>query len=212
MKLNKKHNQFQLLIASIFMLSISVHADVIIGEIKFIKKTPFAGVLFVKQSKSATAHASMDQLEKQFTKKVSLGAPGTSVTFSNNDSFEHNIFANDIENNISFDMGLMPTGQSSQIKMDWKENTMVRIGCKIHPKMRSYVANINSDYYQEFEFHEKVMSYPVNIKNVPDNQREIELIIPKYEKITVMLLKGESKIVDIVKKGKLRGTLTISRQ
>jgi hypothetical protein len=201
-----------MLAAGLVLLSTSVHADVISGEITFAKKVPFAGVLFVKQGKSASATASMDQLNKKFTKKVSLGAPGTDVIFNNGDSFDHNIFANDLKNNISFDIGLMPSGQSSEIKMDWKEDTMVRIGCKIHPKMRSYIANVNSDYYQTFEFQKKVKSYPVNIADVPADQKEIELLIPKYEKITLMLAKGESKTIDILKKGKVRGSLIVSRQ
>lgn len=211
MKLNN-YKCFQLIAVCVIFLSASVNADVITGEISFAKKPPFAGVLFVKQSQPATASASMDQVNKVFTKKVTLGAPGTDVTFKNGDSFDHNIFANDLQNNISFDIGLMPAGQSSEIKMDWKEDTMVRIGCKIHPKMRSYIANVNSDHYQEFEFEKKVKSYPVNIANVPADQHEIALIIPKYEKITVTLLKGESKTVDITKKGKVRGSLVVSRQ
>lgn len=212
MKLNKKYNLFHLFAAGILFLSTTVNADVISGDITFAKKVPFAGVLFVKQSKSANVTASMDQLNKQFTKKVAMGAPGSVVVFNNGDTFDHNIFANDLKNKISFDIGLMPSGQSSEIKMDWKEDTMVRIGCKIHPKMRSYIANVNSDYYQEFEFQKKVKSYPINISNVPADQHEIELIIPKYERITVSLLKGESKTVDIIKKGKVRGSLIVSRQ
>jgi hypothetical protein len=212
LKLKNKYNLFHLIALGMAFLSTAVNADVISGEISFAKKVPFAGVLFVKQSKSANATASMDQLNKQFTKKVSIGAPGSVVAFNNSDSFDHNIFANDLKNNISFDIGLMPSGQSSEIKMNWKEDTMVRIGCKIHPKMRSYIANINSDYYQEFEFQKKVKSYPVNIAEVPADQHEIELIIPKYERITISLLKGESKTVDIMKKGKVRGSLIVSRQ
>lgn len=212
MKLHTKYNWLNLLLASVILFSVPASADVITGEITFAKKVPFAGVLFVKQSKSAAASANMDQKNKQFTKKVSLGAPGTLVAFNNSDSFDHNIFANDLKNNISFDIGLMPSGQSSEIKMDWKEDTMVRIGCKIHPKMRSYIANVNSDFYQEFEFQKKVKAYPVNISGVPSDLHEIELIIPKYEKITVMLAKGESKTVDIIKKGKVRGELIVSRQ
>lgn len=212
MKLNKIYNCFHLLTAGLLFLSTSTNADVISGEITFAKKAPFAGVLFVKQSKSASVKASMDQLNKKFTKKVTLGAPGTAVTFNNGDSFDHNIFANDLKNKVSFDIGLMPSGQASEIKMDWKEDTMVRIGCKIHPKMRSYIANVNSDYYQTFEFQKKVKSYPVSIIDVPADQHEIELLIPKYEKITITLLKGESKTVDITKKGKVRGSLIVSRQ
>jgi plastocyanin len=211
LKLNINYN-WSLLVVGIFCLSTSANADVISGEITFVKKVPFAGVLFVKQNKSATVNANMDQLNKKFTKKVSLGAPGTSVIFNNGDSFDHNIFANDLQNNISFDIGLMPSGQSSQIKMDWKEETMVRIGCKIHPKMRSYIANVNSDFYQEFEFQKKVKIYPINISDVPADNHEIKLIIPKYESITVTLLKGESKTIDIIKKGKVRGSLIVSRQ
>jgi len=154
----------------------------------------------------------MDQLDKQFTKKVSVGAPDSKVTFKNGDDFDHNIFANDLANKISFDIGLMPSGQTSELKMDWLPDTIVRIGCKIHPKMRSYIANVNSDYYQAFEFQKKIKTYPVNILEVPAHNRDIVLMIPKYEQLTLNLMQGESKTVDIVKKGKVKGTLTLSRQ
>jgi len=192
--------------------SATVSSDIITGEIKFNKKAPFSGVLFVKQNESGSAEASMDQLDKQFTKKVSVGAPDSKVTFKNGDDFDHNIFANDLANKISFDIGLMPSGQTSELKMDWLPDTIVRIGCKIHPKMRSYIANVNSDYYQAFEFQKKIKTYPVNILEVPAHNRDIVLMIPKYEQLTLNLMQGESKTVDIVKKGKVKGTLTLSRQ
>jgi plastocyanin len=210
--LHKKLKWFNLLAAGALLVSTAANADVISGDITFAKKAPFAGVLVVKQTQAASAEANMDQVNKIFTKKVTLGAPGSDVVFNNSDGFDHNIFANDLKNNISFDIGLMPSGQTSKLTMDWAEDTIVRIGCKIHPKMRSYIANVNSDYYQEFEFEKKVKTYPVNIADVPGDLNELQLLIPTYDKITVKLLKGESKTVEILKKGKVKGTLTVSRQ
>lgn len=212
MKLHTKTNWLHLLTAGVIFFSMSANADTISGEITFAKKVPFSGVLYVKQSKMSNSSASMDQQNKQFTKKVTVGSPGSAIKFDNSDTFDHNIFANDLKNNISFDIGLMPAGKSTEMKMDWKDDTMVRIGCKIHPKMRSYIANVNSNYVQMFEFEKKVKTYPVNISDVPDDQQELRLLIPKYEMITVKLKKGESKNIDIVKKGKVRGSLMVSRQ
>ncbi len=186
-------------------------ADNISGEIVFIKKAPFSGVLFVKQDAPASSTASMDQLNKAFTKKTVVGSPGSNITFKNGDTFDHNIFANDLGKKISFDVGLMPSGQTSQLKIDWQPDTLLRIGCKIHPKMRSYIANVNSDFYQVFEFQKKVKKYPVNIENIPKGNNEIALMIPKYDTILITLTLGESKTVDIIKKGKVKGSITLTR-
>lgn len=212
LKRSKHIHLAKYIIFATFFLSTTINADTIKGEINFTKKAPFAGVVYVKQQKNATSTASMDQVNKQFTKKVTLGAPGSEVLFKNGDEFDHNIFANDLKNNIAFDIGLMPSGQEATLKMDWKEDSMVRIGCKIHPKMRSYIANINSDYYQEMEFQKKVKNYPVTISDVPADQTEVILMIPKYDDAVLKLNKGESKTVDITKKGKVRGSLTLTRQ
>jgi len=96
--------------------------------------------------------------------------------------------------------------------MDWAKDTIVRIGCKIHPKMRAYIANINSDHFQIFEFQKKKKTYSVHITDVPTLNREITLMIPKYDAITITLNKGENKTIDITKKGKVRGTLTLARK
>ena len=186
-------------------------ADVISGEITFIKRAPFSGVLFVKQDQAAQVTATMDQLDKAFTKKAVVGSPGSTIIFKNGDSFDHNIFANDLGKKISFDVGLMPSGQSTELSRDWQQNTMVRIGCKIHPKMRAYIANVNSDHYQVFEFQKKVKKYTVNIEDVPGDSHQLACMIPKYDTIELTLAPGESKMVDIIKKGKVKGTLTLSR-
>ncbi len=215
MKQHTAHKQqapiiFLLLCAALHWPATSL-ADVISGEISFIKRAPFSGVLFVKQDKAAQVTATMDQLDKAFTKKAVVGSPGSAIIFKNGDSFDHNIFANDLDKKISFDVGLMPSGQTSELTIDWQKNTMVRIGCKIHPKMRAYIANVNSDLYQVFEFQKKVKQYSVNIEDVPGSSKQLAFMIPKYDTIELSLAPGESKTVDIIKKGKVKGTLTLTR-
>lgn len=191
------------------LFSGSVLADALTGKISFSKKAPYVGVLYAKTGTGPTA-AQVDQKDKVFDKKIVVVGNGGKIQFKNSDSFDHNIFANDPKTNVQFDVGLMPPGQVSSVTADWKTETLTRIGCKIHPKMRSYIANLPSDTYQIIEFQRKVKQYDIQL-DVADTQSQFVFTMPKYDPIEVSIAKGESKTVELTKKGKPRGTITLSR-
>lgn len=178
------------------------------GVITFDKKPPFAGVLFVADGASGPNKTTVDQMDKAFTSKLAVVGSGGTLEFSNSDTFQHNIFANDKKTGIKFDVGLMETGQTTSITADWKDNTITRVGCKIHPKMRTYVANIQSSAYQVFEFEKKVKEYKVNLSS-GSSSNEFVLMIPKYDELKFTLAPGEEKTLEVTRKGKKKATLTI---
>lgn len=189
----------------------SAIADTISGKLEFTKKPPFAGVIYVAGSGSSEKKPAIDQKGKAFTTKIAVGVPNEMIDFINSDTFNHNIYANDKKQNVKFDVGLMTPDNATQIKIDWPNETLVRVGCKIHPKMRSYIANIKSDHFQALSFEKKVKNYDISIKQVPGDKHQVVLLMPKYDKLTVELKKGESKTVEITRKGKPRGSLTLTR-
>ena len=133
------------------------------------------------------------------------------LKLENQDKFEHNIFANDAKSGVEFDIGLMPPGSSQSIKADWQTNTLVRIGCKIHPKMRSYIANIPSDNYLGFEFVKKQKTVLFELKDVDANSNQFVLLLANMDKLEITLAKGESKTIEIVRKGKKKGSISLTR-
>lgn len=186
-----------------------VFADTVKGTLNFKKKPAKAGVIYEVKSSFDKVVGTINQKDKKFTEKIGVASLGGELKMNNNDEFEHNIFANDLKQDIKFDIGLMPPGSSQSIKADWKPNSIVRIGCKIHPKMRSYVANIPSDNYKSFEIGKKEKSYSFELANVTENK--LVLLLAGMDNIEITLAKGESKTFDIVRKNKPKGQLTISR-
>lgn len=197
--------------ATIALTSVNVYADVVSGKLEFKKKAPFTGLLYVPGSGSSDKKPMIDQKGKAFTTKIAVGSPSNTIVFKNSDTFDHNIYANDAKQKVKFDVGLMTPGNATQIQMDWPEETLVRVGCKIHPKMRGYVANVKSDHFFAFPFKKKVKSYEFKIDNVPGDKNKLILMMPKYGKMTIELKKGESKTIEVKRKKKVKGSLTISR-
>lgn len=204
---------FSARILALLLLAVSQMslADVITGKLEFKKKPPFAGLLYVTDDSGSDKKPLIDQKGKQFTTKIAVGSPDNVITFKNSDTFDHNIYANDGKQKVKFDVGLMTPTNQTQLTMDWPKETLVRIGCKIHPKMRSYVANVTSDHFQAFEFQKKVKSYDIKIDGVPAGKNQLKLLMPKYDKLTIDLKKGETKTIEVKRKGKLRGSLTLTR-
>lgn len=203
------------LILTLFSLTLgfsaATTADEIKGKLSFVKRPAFTGVIYVPANGSKDKKPLIDQQGKAFTTKVAVGSPNNVITFKNSDTFDHNIYASDRKQNVKFDVGLMTPNNSTELAMDWTDDSLIRIGCKIHPKMRSYIANINSDYFHAFEFQKKVKDYEFSIKDVPSDKSQVVLMMPKYPPQKIELKKGENKTVEIVRKGKVKATLEISR-
>jgi len=122
-----------------------------------------------------------------------------------------NIYANDSASGVNFDIGLMSPGSKQSIKADWVSDTLIRIGCLIHPKMRSYVANINSDNYLPFIFEKKVKNIDFKLEDVDASSNTFIFLIAGMDQIEFTLAVGESKTLSIIKKGKEKGSITVQR-
>lgn len=182
------------------------------GTISFIKKPPMVGIAYIPSEASNSLKAEIDQLDKQFTAKMVVAKPGDSVTFKNSDNVDHNVFANDIKQSAKFDVGLMYPGGEKQVLVNWQENSIVRVGCKIHPKMRTYLAAIDTPYHEIIEFRKDKKTYAISIADVPESAQTLLFEIPKYDAVTIDLSTGSTWTADITKKGKLRGQITINQK
>lgn len=204
-----QHLRFIALV-TVFFIGSFARAGELTGVLLFAKKPPFAGALYAKETAGGITSATLDQMNKVFSKKVFAIANGGKIQFKNSDTFQHNIFADDPSSGVKFDVGLMESGMEANLDVAWEEGTLTRIGCKIHPKMRSYILNIQSESVQLFEFNRDVKEYPISL-NVANDVTSFALKLPKYDPVEFDLLVGESKTIEVTRKGKLRGTLTVSR-
>lgn len=196
---------------SMLLATSTALASSVTGTLSFEKKVPFAGLIYAINGGSGPQKTSIDQKDKEFTKKLAVIGPGGSLEFSNSDEFQHNIFANDSATGVKFDVGLMETGQESKILVNWEANTLTRVGCKIHPRMRTYIANIPSNTFQIIEFKKGTKDYSVSLAT-GSGQNKFVLMIPKYDKLEFTLNPGEEKSLDITRKGKKKASLTVNHK
>ena len=162
-------------------------------------------------SSSKSSAIEVDEKDKKFMRKLVVGSNGTEITFKNSDNLEHNIYANDLKTKVNFDVGLIAPGNDSKVVMNWKEGEIIRVGCKIHPKMEAYIANISSTHYAIVEFTSTDKNQAFKIDNVPDNISHVRVWFPKHDPIESIAIKGTKQQVDIIKNIKVVGSLSLSR-
>ncbi len=188
-------------------------AGEISGTFVFESRKPFVALVYLADDKSGAKEicGPLDQKNKEFSSRLIIGREGSEINFKNSDEMNHNIFANDTRKGIQFDVGLLSPGSESNATINWEEGHVVRVGCKIHPKMRSYIANINSSYAAIIEFDSEDPETTFTISGLPDDVKEIVVWFPRMENLSFVLSKGDSKNMDIIRNDRKYGELIISR-
>ncbi|MCL1144184.1 hypothetical protein [Shewanella gaetbuli] len=204
----------RLILVATISVSAQINATTIKGTITFVKKPPLVGIAYIPIADISPTQETVviDQIDKQFTTNMAVISSGGEVTFKNSDNVEHNVFANDAKQSAKFDVGLMQPGGEKKIKVDWQQNSIVRVGCKIHPKMRTYLSTINTPFHRIIEFEKGQQQYQFSLNQIPDNADIFSFKIPKYDAVNIDLLTGSSWEVDITKNGKIRGHITIIKE
>ncbi len=195
-------------------LTMSWHATAasIHGTLSFDKRAPYGALVFVPSSSQGSQRVEIDQVDKTFTTAIAVNAPGKAVVFKNSDNMDHNVYANDIRNNARFDVGLMSPGGTREVEASWQDDALIRIGCKIHPKMRAYIANINSEHFSVIEMDKTEQTYRFTLNDVPSNTRAIKVLIPGYDDLELHLDSQIAAPIDITKKNKRRGQITLTTE
>ncbi|PCJ62884.1 MAG: hypothetical protein COA79_01795 [Planctomycetota bacterium] len=182
------------------------------GKLTFTKSADFVMLAYFTEDHSLSKKTvQVDQKAKKFSKKLVVGNTSAEVVFKNGDSVSHNIFAKDTKADVTFDVGLMSPGKDSKIKIDWNKDLIIRIGCKIHPKMRSYIANIDSAFHTIVELEKKKKEVEFSLKDVPDKLTKLRIWFPKYDTVDVEIKVGTTSEVDIKRNGKLYGKILLKR-
>lgn len=89
-------------------------------------------------------HAVIDQREKTFMPHVLMITRGTTVTFPNNDTVFHNVFA--YFEARKFDLGMYPRGAVR--KQPFDKTGIVALLCNVHPQMSAYIVVVDTPHYR----------------------------------------------------------------
>ncbi len=185
-------------------------ANDISGTISFDKQVSHAGLIFISGKANKLINGKIDQKDKSFTANIAVTSPNSTFNFINSDNINHNIYANDSKRGITFDIGLMEPGTTSSVDIDWKPDTLTKISCKIHPKMRAYIANINASHHQIIEFNKSQKDYSFDFTGITEPNVEVVLLMPGYTPIKVTLNEGDHTSVEILRRNNRRGQINLN--
>lgn len=180
----------------LFLLSaahLSATADDVLVTISLDAMVPLTGVVYMEGGKLKRQNARLDQKDKEFTEPLVAVTPGAVVTIMNSDDFEHNIFVDDQATGITFDLGVIRANDSFPLPIRWKSGTLVQLGCKIHPNMEAYVANIPSNHFAVIPFSHGQKQYTVTIADAPSDRNEVIMLLPGLEARAFRISQGESQ-------------------
>ena len=195
------------------LISTPLPAWTLKGKITFKRKAPDAAIVYLPEDNSLALSSLpvVDQKDKKFLTKIVVGEPGKNFVLKNSDSINHNIFANDKKNGVKFDIGLAEPGVVYERKIDWEKEKIVKIGCKIHPRMRAWVAPIKSKYYHVIDMQKNTKSYEFEIKDIPENLSIVKLWLPSYDAIETSLKSKEKQSHKLMRRKKEKGSLVLER-
>lgn len=99
----------------------------------------------VKGSASAgpSAHAMIDQVDREFVPLVSVIRTGTEVSFPNSDNMRHSIYS--FSPAKTFNIKLYYGRQASPVMFD--KPGIVTLGCNIHDNMMAWVVVVDTPYF-----------------------------------------------------------------
>lgn len=192
------------------------------GEFRWLGPPPEVALVYAAEDRGLTQAVAVDQQGKAFIhwhpqspkslSKLVVGSPGETVTFTNSSMIGHNVYANDPRLRVQFDLGLLPPASdlTKLHPITWPAGEVLRLGCKIHPGMRLYIASLASRYYTEIEFNGAAV-VPFTLETLPASVTKVAVWLPEYDPIEVAIKPGETQEVRLEKGGKPQGVVVLKR-
>ena len=82
---------------------------------------------------------------KEFRPRVTVVPAGSTVTFPNNDPFNHNVFS--LSEEGAFDLGLYGRGQSKSTR--FSRPGVIRVYCNVHATMAAFILVRDNSYFAQ---------------------------------------------------------------
>jgi hypothetical protein len=200
-------------VLSLLLQSPAALADTIVAKLHFENLLPFTGLLYVPEASAPPQGAVLDQKDKAFSRPLVVASPGANLEIKNSDDFEHNIYADDRgQTGIALDLGTIAARDQLKLPVKWQGDSLLRLGCKIHPKMKTYVANITSQHTATIPFTRGQQDYEVVLVGVPANLGEVRLLLPNLPMFSATLKAGETRSVPIMMQTREIGRLELTRR
>lgn len=181
------------------------------GQLEFAGRAPASVLVYLPEDNSRQGKTTLDQKDKTFLPEVVLVAPDAPLMIRNSDEVDHNVYANDRDLGVKFDIGLRPPGSEVPLKADWPEGELVKLSCKIHPRMRAWVLSTSSGLAQNFAIPKRARSFSFSLTNLPEGLTEVRLLIPAYRPVSVKLNPGETETAPLTRKNRSKGTALLRR-
>jgi plastocyanin len=132
------------MVASLILASILVQDQPVAGRVTDGKNAlEDVAVWLEGRVESKPTKAKIDQKDLRFVPRILVVPKGSTVSFPNNDTVFHNVFAQFEAK--TFDLGMYPRGQSKSVTFD--KPGIVSVLCNIHAEMSAYIVVVDSPYY-----------------------------------------------------------------
>lgn len=181
-------------------------------HLEFAGRAPVSVVAYLPEDDSRDGSRNvLDQKDKTFIPEVVMLRPEDPLVIRNSDEVDHNVYADDRELGVKFDIGLRPPGSSVPVRADWPEGKLVKLSCQIHPRMRAWVLPISSGLARSFAVPKRARSFDFSLKNLPERFGQVRLLVPAYEPVELMLRPGQTRTAPLTRRGRPQGTALLRR-
>jgi plastocyanin len=125
-----------------------------------------------KPVKLVTKNASLKQRDKTFEPHVMAITAGSSVTFTNEDDFFHNVFS--LSKGNKFNLGRKKP--KVEVNQTFKKAGLIKVFCDIHPQMSAYILCVDTPYFTNLD---EKNNYQID--NLPNGRYLLQFFNPNVE-------------------------------
>lgn len=181
------------------------------AKLTFDKRPTPSGMIYLAGDTSWDVKSiEVTQKEKVFIPRMVAAPKGAKVVIKNEDEIQHNVYADDKKTAVKVDLGMSDPNKNVEQTVDWELGQVVKFGCRIHPEMQLWIASCPTKHNVCFEMDKKEKGAEVVLKDVPAGEQTFHLWLPLYDDMQVTIKPGETKQIDIMRKGKKRGVFEVT--
>ena len=119
-----------------------------------------------------TKHTMLRQKNKSFEPHVVAISKGSTVTFTNEDDFYHNVFS--LSKGSRFNIGRKKPG--IEVQKTFKKPGLIKVFCDIHPNMNAYILCLDTPFFSKVDEDGNYQ-----IVGIPDGKYKLQFFNPGVE-------------------------------
>ncbi|NRA38222.1 MAG: hypothetical protein HRU15_08790, partial [Planctomycetes bacterium] len=159
----------------LFMCSwVSAFAADLTVKLSFDKRPTPSGMVYMLNDASlldaGQQTVEVIQKGKVFIPRLVAAPKGGNIVIKNLDEIQHNVYADDKPQKTQVDLGMSDPNKDVTQKVTWEVAQVVKFGCRIHPNMQLWIANIPTKHHVCFDMEKNQAQYDTKIVNVPSSE------------------------------------------